>query len=36
MTKNPAGEFCEGFTAAVICLRRPIAADEYLPAFAGK
>ena len=29
--ETPQWEFCEGFMAAVICSRRPIAADEYLP-----
>ncbi|MDO8385108.1 MAG: UPF0149 family protein, partial [Polaromonas sp.] len=28
--ETPQWEFCEGFMAAVICSRRPIAADEYL------
>jgi uncharacterized protein len=27
----PAWEFCEGFMAALICCRRAIAPDEYLP-----
>lgn len=27
----PRWEFCEGFMAALICGRRPIAPDEYLP-----
>lgn len=29
--ETPQWEFCEGFMAAVVCSRRPIAADEYLP-----
>lgn len=29
--ETPQWEFCEGFMAAVICSRRPIAADVYLP-----
>ena len=29
--ETPQWEFCEGFMAAVICSRRPIAPDEYLP-----
>ena len=29
--ETPQWEFCEGFMAAVICSRRPITADEYLP-----
>ena len=29
--ETPQWEFCEGFMAAVICSRRPIAVDEYLP-----
>ena len=29
--ETPQWEFCEGFMAAIICSRRPIAADEYLP-----
>ena len=29
--ETPQWEFCEGFMAAVICSRRPIAAGEYLP-----
>ncbi|MES2364062.1 MAG: UPF0149 family protein [Pseudomonadota bacterium] len=28
--ETPQWEFCEGFMAAVICSRRPIAEDEYL------
>ena len=28
--ETPQWEFCEGFMAAVICSRRPIAAEEYL------
>ena len=30
--ETPQWEFCEGFMAAVICMRRPVAADEYLAA----
>jgi uncharacterized protein len=33
--ETPQWEFCEGFMAAVICSRRPIAADEYLPVLLG-
>jgi uncharacterized protein len=29
--ETPQWEFCEGFMAAVICSRRPIAAAEYIP-----
>ena len=29
--ETPQWEFCEGFMAALICCRRPIAASEYLP-----
>lgn len=29
--ETPQWEFCEGFMAAVICSRRPIDANEYLP-----
>ncbi|SFC75289.1 uncharacterized protein SAMN05216344_13923 [Polaromonas sp. OV174] len=29
--ETPQWEFCEGFMAAVLCSRRPIGADEYLP-----
>ena len=29
--ETPQWEFCEGFMAAVICSRRPIAPEEYLP-----
>ena len=29
--ETPQWEFCEGFMAAVICSRRPIAVAEYLP-----
>jgi uncharacterized protein len=29
--ETPQWEFCEGFMAAVICSRRPIDAEEYLP-----
>ena len=30
--ETPQWEFCEGFMAAVICMRRPVAAGEYLAA----
>ena len=30
--ETPQWEFCEGFMAAVICMRRPVEADEYLAA----
>lgn len=33
--ETPQWEFCEGFMAAVICARRPIAASEYLPVLLG-
>ena len=33
--ETPQWEFCEGFLAAVICSRRPIAQDEYLQALLG-
>jgi len=33
--ETPQWEFCEGFMAAVICSRRPIAAEEYLPVLLG-
>jgi uncharacterized protein len=33
--ETPQWEFCEGFMAAVICSRRPIAAAEYLPVLLG-
>jgi uncharacterized protein len=33
--ETPQWEFCEGFMAAVICSRRPIPADEYLPVLLG-
>ena len=33
--ETPQWEFCEGFMAAVICTRRPIAASEYLPVLLG-
>ena len=29
--ETPQWEFCEGFMAALICCRRPIASTEYLP-----
>lgn len=29
--ETPQWEFCEGFMAALVCCRRPIAAEEYLP-----
>ena len=29
--ETPQWEFCEGFMAAVICMRRPIPENEYLP-----
>jgi uncharacterized protein len=31
----PQWEFCEGFLAALVCCRRAIAADEYLPVLLG-
>ena len=33
--ETPQWEFCEGFMAAVICSRRPIASAEYLPVLLG-
>ena len=33
--ETPQWEFCEGFMAAVICSRRPIAPDEYLSVLLG-
>ncbi len=30
--ETPQWEFCEGFMAAVICMRRPVAVQEYLAA----
>lgn len=33
--ETPQWEFCEGFMAALICCRRPIAASEYLPVLLG-
>ena len=33
--ETPQWEFCEGFMAAVVCSRRPIAADEYLSVLLG-
>lgn len=30
--ETPQWEFCEGFMASVICMRRPVGADEYLAA----
>ena len=33
--ETPQWEFCEGFMAAVICSRRPIATDEYLAVLLG-
>ncbi|MEC5212952.1 uncharacterized protein RCH06_001494 [Polaromonas sp. CG_9.5] len=33
--ETPQWEFCEGFMAAVICSRRPIATDEYLSVLLG-
>lgn len=32
---TPQWEFCEGFMAALICCRRPIAAGEYFPVLLG-
>ncbi len=31
----PQWEFCEGFLAALVCCRRPIPPDEYLPVLLG-
>ncbi len=33
--ETPQWEFCEGFMAAVICMRRPVEVDEYLAALLG-
>ena len=33
--ETPQWEFCEGFMAAVICSRRPIATDDYLAVLLG-
>ena len=33
--ETPQWEFCEGFMAAVICMRRPVAEDEMLCALLG-
>lgn len=33
--ETPQWEFCEGFMAAVICMRRPMAEDEVLAALLG-
>ena len=33
--ETPQWEFCEGFMAALICCRRPIAASEYLAVLLG-
>ena len=33
--ETPQWEFCEGFMAAVMCSRRPIAADEYFGVLLG-
>ncbi|MBA3771500.1 MAG: UPF0149 family protein [Ramlibacter sp.] len=32
----PQWEFCEGFLAALVCCRRPIASDEYWPVLLGE
>ena len=33
--ETPQWEFCEGFMAAVVCMRRPVAVEEYLAALLG-
>ena len=33
--ETPQWEFCEGFMAAVICMRRPVLEDDYLAALLG-
>ncbi len=33
--ETPQWEFCEGFMAAVICMRRPVEVEEYLAALLG-
>ena len=35
LDETPQWEFCEGFLAALVCSRRPIAPDEYLPVLLG-
>lgn len=34
--ETPQWEFCEGFMVALVCCRRPIAQDEYLPVLLGE
>lgn len=34
--ETPQWEFCEGFLAALVCCRRAIPVDEYLPALLGE
>ena len=33
--ETPQWEFCEGFMAAVVCMRRPVEVEEYLAALLG-
>jgi uncharacterized protein len=33
--ETPEWEFCEGFMAALICSRRPVLMDEYIPVLLG-
>ena len=33
--ETPQWEFCEGFLAAMVCCRRPLAEDEWLPMLLG-
>ena len=33
--ETPQWEFCEGFLAALVCCRRPLPADEWLPVLLG-
>lgn len=33
--ETPAWEFCEGFLAALVCCRRPLPVDEWLPLLLG-
>lgn len=35
LDETPQWEFCEGFLAALVCCRRTIAAEEYLPVLLG-
>jgi uncharacterized protein len=35
MDETPQWEFCEGFMAAILCCRRPLSPQEYLPVLLG-